>query len=182
MNKALMTLSVAVLCGALSLAQTQTAPEPRSVGDIPDSQAFVRYTNAEGGYSLEVPEGWARTVQGSSSEFAAKFNRLSLSLQKVTAMPTMQSVKTAELKILQKDRSVQVKSVKAVSLPSGSAVLIQFESQSQPNAVTGQRVALENDLYLLYKGGREIMLTLSAPKGADNVDAWKRMAHSFTWR
>lgn len=178
MNRYLV-LTAAVLLGA-ALAQTPNAPEPRSVGDIPDNQAFVRYANPAG-YSLEVPEGWARTVQGESARFEAKFNGVAIVLQKAPAAPSVASVQAAEVKALQKNGGIKIKSVKAVKLPSGSAVLVSYDSQSQPNAVTGQKVALENSLYVLYKGGQQALLTLSAPKGADNVDAWRRMANSFRW-
>lgn len=175
-----LALTTAVLLGA-AIAQTPGAPEPKTAGDIPDNQAFVRYVNPAG-YSLEVPEGWARTVQGSSAHFEAKFNSLSVVLRRASAAPDVVNVQAGEVKALQKDTSVKVRSVKAVKLPSGSAVLIRYDSQSQPNAVTGQKVALENDLYLLYKNGQEALLTLSAPKGTDNVDAWRRIANSFRWR
>jgi hypothetical protein len=174
-----LVLTAAVLLGT-AMAQTPGVPEPKTVGDIPDNQAFVRYTNPAG-YSLEVPEGWARTVQGSSARFEAKFNRLSVALQRASAAPDVVSVQAGEVKALQKDTSVKVRSVKAVKLPSGSAVLVRYDSQSQPNAVTGQKVLLENNLYLLYKNGQEVLLTLSAPKGADNADAWRRIVESFRW-
>ncbi len=41
--------------------ESAVAPEINPPGDIPDSQAFVRFTSPAGGYSLEVPEGWARS-------------------------------------------------------------------------------------------------------------------------
>jgi hypothetical protein len=35
--------------------------------------------------------------------------------------------------------------------------------------------------YVFYKNGKEAMLTVWAPLGADNVDQWNRMAKSFRW-
>ena len=40
--------------------ETPVAPEKNPPGDIPDTQVFVEYRSAGGGYQLEVPEGWAR--------------------------------------------------------------------------------------------------------------------------
>ncbi|MCL6527730.1 MAG: hypothetical protein K6T57_12725 [Thermaceae bacterium] len=172
-------LAVGILLGA-ALAQTPGIPEPKSVGDIPDTQAFVRYANPAG-YSLEVPEGWARTVRGGTVRFEAKFNSVTILLQKAPATPSLASVQAAEVKALQKDSSVKIKALKVVKLSSGSAILVSYESQSGVNAVTGQKVTLENDLYVLYRNGQQALLTLSAPKGADNADAWRQMANSFTW-
>lgn len=171
--------AAAALLGA-ALAQTPNAPEPKSVGDIPDTQAFVRYANPAG-YSLEVPEGWARTVRGGTIRFEAKFNSVTILLQKAPAAPSVASVQATEVKALQKKSSVKIKAIKAVKLSSGSAILVSYDSQSEANAVTSQKVALENDLYVLYRNGQQALLTLSAPKGADNVDAWRRMANSFKW-
>lgn len=171
---------LAAVFWGLATAQMQSTPEPHNVGDIPDNQAFVRYTHPAG-YSLEVPEGWARTVRGSSVRFESKLNRLSVVLRNAFAAPTVAGVQDKEVKALQREAGVKIQSVRAVRLPSGSAVRVSYEAQSQPNAVTGQKVLLENYLYLLYKNGQEALLTLSAPKGADNADAWRRIVESFRW-
>jgi len=47
--------------------------EPNAAGDIPDTQAFVRYTAREG-YSVLVPEGWSRTTQGPSTTFTSHYD------------------------------------------------------------------------------------------------------------
>jgi hypothetical protein len=181
-NKTIWIATALVLTTAITLAQTQTAPEPQTAGDIPDNQAFVRYTNAVGGYSLEIPEGWARTVQGASTRFEAKLNSISVSVSSATVAPTAASARLNEVKALQKDSGVKVRLVQDLKLPVGNVVLMRFDSQSRLNEVTGQRVPLENDLYVFFKKGRQVQLTMSAPKGADNVDAWNRVARSFTWR
>jgi hypothetical protein len=167
---------------ASPLILAQTAPEPKTAGDIPDNQAFVRYTNPSGGYSLEIPEGWARTVNGEAVSFDSKLGSVTITVGKSAQAPTVASVRQTEVKALERQAGVVVRAVSAVKLAAGNAVLVRFDSQSKPNAVTGQSAALENDLYLIYKGGRQVSLTLSAAKGADNVDAWKRVAGSFGWR
>ncbi|MEA2574805.1 MAG: hypothetical protein QOH93_2103, partial [Chloroflexia bacterium] len=50
------------------------APETNPPGDIPDTQAFVKYASAVGGYELDVPEGWARTESGPNVSFVDKFD------------------------------------------------------------------------------------------------------------
>ena len=48
--------------------QTKTVnpngPEVNPAGDIPDNQAYVAYAPPGAGYSVKVPEGWARTTAG----------------------------------------------------------------------------------------------------------------------
>ena len=49
-----------------------------SAGDIPDTQAFVTYAGP--GYSVLVPEGWARTQRGSRVTFTANANSESIDI------------------------------------------------------------------------------------------------------
>ncbi len=51
---------------AVAPSEPVVAPEVNPPGDIPDSQVFVRYTSASGGFALKVPEGWARTESPTS--------------------------------------------------------------------------------------------------------------------
>jgi len=55
-------LSVAVVASSL-------AAEKNPPGDIPDNQVFLKYASAAGGYSLKVPEGWARIEDGADVSF-----------------------------------------------------------------------------------------------------------------
>ena len=78
-------------------------------------------------------------------------------------------------------RAVTVSKVSEVTLPAGKAVAIKYTSNSDPSAVTNKQVRLENVTYIFYRNGKEAMLTMWAPLGADNVDQWNRMANSFRW-
>ena len=168
---------------AAPTAAPLTAPEVHPLGDIPDSQAFVRYTSAAGGYSLEVPEGWARRTSANGVTFASKLNMVEIQAGKGSSVPTTASVRSGVLATLVKaDPSVKVTALKAVQLPAGPAILARFTSAGAANEVTGRRERLENDLYVLGKGGRQLVVRLSAPLGSDNVDAWNQMAHSLVWK
>jgi hypothetical protein len=79
-------------------------------------------------------------------------------------------------------RAVQVNKVQDVQLPSGSAVLVDYSSNSDPDPVTGKQVRLEDNAYLFYKDGKLATLVVWAPQGADNVDQWQQMAQSFRWQ
>lgn len=160
-----------------------TAPEVHPLDDIPDSQAFVRFTSAAGGYSLEVPEGWARNGLGAAITFTSKLNRVEIQAARGSAAPTTASVRSGMLAALSKaDPSFRVTALKTLRLPAGPAILARFTSTGAANEVTGRRETLENDLYVLGKGGRQLVLRLSAPLGSDNVDAWNQMARSLVWK
>jgi len=164
-------------------AAPQTGPETHPLGDIPDSQAFVRYAAASGGYSLEVPEGWSRLSAGNGVSFTSKLNRVEVAVRPAGSAPTVGSVRSGILAALAKaDPSLKVTLLKPVQLPAGPAVLARFISAGAANEVIGRREPLENDLYVLRNGRREVVLRLSAPLGSDNVDAWTRMARSLVWR
>lgn len=170
---------------ALAQVSTQVAPETRPVGDIPDNQAFVRYTSAAGGYSLEVPEGWARAVTGTHVTFTSKLGAVEVWTTPAggAGVPTPAGVRAQELPALARRLpNLKVSAVAAATLPAGKAVRARFTSTGSVNAVTGRAAALENDLYVLAHGGQRYLLRLSAPLGSDNVDAWKQMADSLRWR
>jgi hypothetical protein len=162
--------------------ESAVAPEVSPVGDIPDTQAFVKYRNAAGGYELDVPEGWARTENGPDVTFVNKIDGVKVTVAPASTAPTAASVQANELKQIQAaGRAVTVASVSEITLPGGKAILIKYNSNSEPNAVTNKQVRLDNEAYVFYKNGKEATLTLWAPQGADNVDQWQRMAKSFRW-
>jgi hypothetical protein len=158
------------------------APENSPAGDIPDNQAFVSYHPTAGGYSLQVPEGWARSESGTDVSFVNKFNSITVGVTASAAAPTVDSVTANELPRLQQQvEAFEQVEVVALDLPAGKALRIRYRSNSAADAVTGKRVRLETDRYELFKNGKIAALSLSAPAGSDNVDVWKQISESFAW-
>lgn len=168
--------------GAVPATESPVAPEVNPPGDIPDTQAFVPYSSASSGYSIEVPEGWARTGDGPSVTFVSKLDGVRVEVAPATAPPTAASAATEANQIQAKGRAVNITSTSDVSLPPGKVLLIKYESNSDPNAVTQKQVRLDNEAYVLFKNGKQAIVTLWAPKGADNADQWKRISRSFRWQ
>lgn len=153
-----------------------------SSSDIPDTQTFVAYASASGHYQLDTPEGWARTTNNTDVAYIFNLDGMQVAITKAATAPTVDSVRANQAVTLQQTgRAIRDVKVSAVQLPSGPAVLISYTSNSDPNSVTGKQVRLENNSYLYYKNGMLATLTLSAPTGADNVDQWLRISHSFKW-
>jgi hypothetical protein len=162
--------------------ESAVAPEVNPPGDIPDTQAFVKYRSAAAGYDLDVPEGWARTENGPDVSFVNKYDGVKVSVSNATTAPTAASVRANEAKQVQSQgHAVTITSVSDVTLPAGKAVVVKYTSNSEPNAVTNKVVRLENEAYIFFRNGKEATLTVWAPQGADNVDQWNRMSKSFRW-
>ncbi len=182
-------LVISALLGGMQLVTTTAmaveravAPEKNPPGDIPDSQVFIAY-HSPLGFSIEVPEGWARTDRGDGARFADKYNAIDVAVRPASGVPTTASVTKHEAALLSTaGRAVEIGAVKSVKLRSGPAILIVYSSNSEPNAVTNRQLRLENNRYLIYRGGKLATINLSAPLGADNVDQWKLISNSFQWR
>ncbi len=167
-----------------SSAATTPGPESASpTGDIPDSQVFVTFASSQGGYTLEVPEGWARTTSGADVELTFHYDGLSVSLASAPEQPTAGAVGAVQGERLKaRGRGAAIRSVRNVTVAGGPAVLMVYESDSGPEPVTHKQVRLENQSYFFYRGGKLAELRMWAPKGADNVDQWQRIANSFRWQ
>lgn len=57
---------------------TASVTESNPPGDIPDNQAFVAYTAADGSYTLKYPEGWTRTDSATTVTFSDKYNDITV--------------------------------------------------------------------------------------------------------
>jgi len=168
---------------ASSSVEQPVAPEKNPPGDIPDSQVFVKYASPMGGYALDVPEGWARRTSGGDVVFTSKVDGLSVKITDAGKMPDSQSVRKNQMQQLEKTgKAVVVKNIEDIKFKNSPTVRVVYESNSEPNPVTNKQVRLENNMYLYYRNGKLAELRLWAPLGADNVDQWNRISHSFRWR
>jgi hypothetical protein len=163
-------------------AAAQGQPETNTPGDIPDSQVFVTYTSPAG-FSIKVPEGWARTERPDGASFADKYGTVDISLTRPAVASTFKQASQEEAGRLAKSgHAVRISAIHRIALPAGPAMQIVYTSNSEPNAVTDKQIRLESNRYLLDQPGREVALTFSAPAGADNADQWQLMARSFRWK
>ena len=163
-------------------AQAPVPPETNPPGDIPDNQAFVPY-DAAGGFSVKVPEGWSRTVTANSAEFTDKLNTIRVQWAPAPSAPTVSSVQSADVaKLKASEAAFTLGGVGDASLPSGPAVLVKYQENSTPNSVTGKQYRLDVLRYTVFKNGTRLDLTLLSPVGADNIDPWKIVTQSLTWK
>lgn len=157
--------------------------ESNPPGDIPDNQAFVSYQPPAGGFSVKVPEGWARTTAGGASSFTDKLNRIQVQLSSAPSAPTPQSVTSQLVPTLQRQvPKFALGKVTEISRPAGKVVLLTYQGDSSPDAVTGKVVRNAFEDYLYYQAGKLLAVTLSGPVNADNVDPWKTVSDSVRWQ
>jgi hypothetical protein len=142
----------------------------------------VPYRSKPGGFTISVPEGWARALSDRSIRFGDKLNSITISWKRAPGAPTTTRARTIEVPELERGSTgFRLKSVGSTTLPAGRAVLIVYEVNSAPNPVTNKRYRLVVERFELYHDGREVILSLSSPVGADNVDAWRTVSESLSW-
>jgi hypothetical protein len=159
------------------------APEINPAGDIPDNQAFVPFSPPGGLFTVSVPEGWARTTDGAATIFTDKSNTVRIETHDRTTAPNTESVSVDELPVIASSTAgYRPGAVSAVQRKSGQAMLITYQGTSAPNPVTGKIGTDAIERYEFWRDGHEVILTLSGPVGADNVDPWRTVTDSLQWR
>lgn len=161
-----------------SAAPTESNPP----GDIPDNQVFVPYHKPGARFSVVVPEGWSRTAHGSAVVFTDKYNSVRIEQTAAKSAPTAASAQSKDPAMLSaKYHHFHLVSATSVKRKSGNGVLVKFTADSPVDPVTG-RVAVEDvQRYEFWHRGTLAVLTLSGPRGADNVDPWRKVTDSLHW-
>lgn len=124
------TLMSAAPAGSSAAPVTESNP----AGDIPDTQAFVDYTPTPGGYTVQVPEGWARTDTatgtgtgtGTGTLFSDKYNSIRIETAAAAVAPTVQSGQAELAAIRAAAQGFTPGDVTTVQRQAGSAVLITY--------------------------------------------------------
>jgi hypothetical protein len=165
-------------------APDPNAPEVVEAGDIPDNQVFVPYSPPGAGYTVSVPEGWARTDDQGATVFTDKFNSVRMeSVPRPGGAPDITTARSQELPAIAASAPGFVPGdVTAVNRAGGPAVRITYSATSPVDPVTGKAVLTAVERYEFWRAGQEVVLTLSGAKGADNVDPWRIVSDSFRWQ
>jgi hypothetical protein len=177
-------------CGSSSSSKGTNAAKPvdpnahevSPAGDIPDDQAYVAYAPPGAGFSVKVPEGWSRSSAGGAVTFTDKLNAIRIESAPARAPLTAASAKRTDVaKLATSVEGYKPGTVSAVHRKAGSAVRITYLAAAKPNAVTGRAGTDAVERYVFFHKGRRAILTLSGPKGADDVDPWKIVTDSLRW-
>jgi len=142
----------------------------------------VPYTTT-GGFTFKVLEGWARTVTSNSASFTDKLNTIRASWESTTTTPTAATVAANDIaKLMVTAPAFQLVSLTTTKLPAGTAVHMKYRLNGSANDVTAKRYRMEAERWTVFHKGTRVDLTLISPMGADNVDAWKTVSRSLTWK
>ena len=164
-----------------SMVETVPAAEAAVAGDIPDTQAFVAYSSPSG-FSVKVPEGWARSTDGTATVFSDKFNTIRLDTMSMVSAPTVGSVTTTDLPaIALAAKNYKAGKVSVVKRKAGDAVLATYQVDGGANGVTTKIVRLDVERYEFWRNGKSVVITLSSAAGSDNVDPWRIVTDGFGW-
>lgn len=133
---------------------------------------------------MKYPEGW--TIRGSGSDKVTISDKNNL-VRVVVAhgpAPTAATVAGQLTALKRSNARLTFRPPRSFALPaSSSAVKAVYTTQSAPDPVTGKRVELVVDRYVLKgPGGRVATVDLGTPRGVDNVDAYRMMIKSFAWK
>jgi hypothetical protein len=156
-------------------------PEVNAQGDIPDNQQYVAYAPSGDGYSVKVPEGWARMANDTSALFTDKLNSIRVDVAKGTTAPTPASVRAELAALGKKAGHFALGPIDTVSRKAGKAVVAHYRADAAADPVTGKVVNDDVEQYEFWRNGTRVTLTLAGPHGADNVDPWRIVTDSFGW-
>ena len=159
-----------------------TATDAAVAGDIPDNQAFVAYAPAGAGYSIKVPEGWARSSDGSATVFTDKFNSIRIETATAPAAPTVASVTSGDVAGLATAKGYGAGKVSAATRKAGPVIVATYQLDSAANAVTSKTVKLDVERYVFWRSPTSVVVTLSSAAGSDNVDPWRTVTDGFAWQ
>jgi hypothetical protein len=144
---------------------------------------YVPFTPPTGLFTVSVPEGWARSTDGAATIFTDKLNTVRIETRARATAPNTMSVSVDELPaIASSTPDYSPGTVTAVQRKAGQVMLITYQGASPPNPVTGKTGTDAIERYEFWRDGREVILTLSGPVGADNVDPWRNVTDSLQWR
>ncbi len=156
----------------------QAEAKAAATGDIPDNQVFLRFGDPAAGYSMKYPEGWAQQGSGSTVTFRDKNNIVRIVVKPGGAATPAD----AKHDLAGVTGATIIGSARTTTISGHPAVKVTYTTQSAANAVTGKRLTLAVDRYYLWHAGKRAVVDLGTPQGVDNVDAYRLMIGSFTWK
>lgn len=156
-------------------------PDISRLADIPDDQAFVTFSSPAG-FAIKVPEGWARHNGGRETMFSNAYNRIALSVEQASRpFDFAYATSTLAPEIEKMGKAVHITEIAEITLKPGRTVKIAYDAISEPHEFANRRIRQENERFYFVRDDRLVTLNLTTPKGADNVDQWKRISSSFRW-
>jgi hypothetical protein len=165
-----------------SAAEAPSDAQSAATGDIPDSQAFLTFTDRAAGYSIRYPEGWTRTSAHGEVSFQNRANVIHVVVN-TGSPPTPAAASAAVAQMKRVDSTVALSGAPRLLTIGGSPVIeLTYTRLSKPDPVTGKQLPIVTDRYEYSHAGKTAVVDLGTAKGVDNVDAYRMISRSFRWR
>jgi len=164
---------------AASNVQT-TEAQSAATGDIPDNQRFLRYRKAQAPFSVLYPEGWAQKGSPTDLTFSDKANQVHVAIA-AGSEPSSSQARAALAREVPPADGLKVTKVEQTTAGANAVIHITYEKTGPADPVTGKKLTLMVDRYVLAKGGRVATVDELTPVGVDNVDAYRMIIESFRW-
>lgn len=165
--------------GSTSVGPLVPRAAANPAGDIPDSTKYTARRFPQGGLTISFPDGWSSKATTSSVHFTSTVNFIDVSWR--IRLPGQTAAAATAHDVTWLKRSLPdflLRSIHAVALSGGPAVLSIYETTSAPDSVSGRRYRLVVERFTFVHTTRVLVLSLSSPVGADNVDPWRIISQS----
>jgi hypothetical protein len=161
--------------------EADVEPEIPLLADIPTDQAYTTYMSPAG-FTIKVPSGWTRHDGGRETAFSDTYNRIALSVEPASrTFDLAYATSILAPQIEKMGKAVHITEIAEIKLTPGRTVKIAYDANSEPNEITSKRMRQENERFYFIKDDRLVTLSLTTPKGADNIDQWRLVSASFRW-
>lgn len=156
------------------------APDHNPVTDAP---VYVPYSPPSQLFTMSVPEGWAQTNDSSATAFTDEVNAVRIEIKPFLDVLTPDVVRREDLPSIESaSPGYHLGAVSVVQRKAGPVILATYQVASTPNEVTGTSGTDTVERYSFWRDGHEVVLTLSGPLAADNVDRWRTITDSLQWQ
>jgi len=151
-----------------------------TAGDVPDNAVFLAYHDSTFGFSIQYVEGWQVTRDPNGVSIRDKDS--SEVIQVVPGQTDVAAyISGTDLPGLQGQAGFKLTKQDTIKVGAHYVNHLAFEILSPADAVTGKQVPSSVDRYYMPGQNGLAVVSLSTPKGVDNVDAFRQMVESFQW-
>ena len=166
--------------GATEPSMSQGPDTGTTAGDVPDNAVFLTYHDSTVKFSIQYVEGWQVTRDPNGVSIRDKDS--SEVIQVVAGQTDVAAyISATDLPGLQAQAGFKLIKQDTVKVGAHYVNHLAYEILSPADPVTGKQVPSSADRYYMPGTNGLAVVSLSTPKGVDNVDAFRQMIESFQW-
>jgi hypothetical protein len=151
-----------------------------AAGDVPDNAVFLTYRDPAAGFSIQYVEGWQVTRDANGVSVRDKDSSETVQIG-APQTDVAGYVSGTDLPALRQQAGFSLGKQDTVKVGAHYVVHLTYDIPSPPDPVTGKQVPSTVDRYYVPGPKGLAIVSLSTPKGVDNVDAFRQMIESFAW-